>query len=367
MKYLVPVFALCFFCDAHAASVRDFGAVGDGVADDTIALQAALNYTASTRENLMFEGGKYRTTSGLFLPPAWRNRLIGEGGAEIMYDGLDTTAAILTLSDPFEVVVEHLALTPARPCATGLYLYNDPATSARPAHNCTIKQVRIDGGNGKVAICFRIGGLNANNDFHQFEQCQASNYSLAGASLEGSQVYATKFINCHFRGYGFGQFGITNSQGPGGTGGSFSVQGGFFGGNMDSDVYLGTPSPGPIELSGFISEGSKRLLRMGGTSASSWIKISGVRWVGQNMAADRRFIYWAHCGTLILENCNLALYSSAGSYIYTDPHPAHTHRLVVTGCSIASTDPVIFQGAPADDVANSFRTENVHDNFALQP
>lgn len=48
-------------------SVTDFGAVGDGVADDTAAIQAALNYAASIGGCLFFPAGTYRTTSPLTI------------------------------------------------------------------------------------------------------------------------------------------------------------------------------------------------------------------------------------------------------------------------------------------------------------
>ncbi len=44
-------------------SVKDFGAVGDGVADDTAAIQDAIN----TGKSVFFPNGKYRITSGLTL------------------------------------------------------------------------------------------------------------------------------------------------------------------------------------------------------------------------------------------------------------------------------------------------------------
>lgn len=64
-------------------SVKDFGAVGDGVADDTAAIQAAINYAATTANasagtsSVLFPAGSYKTTSGLTVD---RNfRFIGNG------------------------------------------------------------------------------------------------------------------------------------------------------------------------------------------------------------------------------------------------------------------------------------------------
>lgn len=48
-------------------SVKDFGAIGDGVADDTAAIQTAMNYVAGVGGELFFPTGKYRTTATLTL------------------------------------------------------------------------------------------------------------------------------------------------------------------------------------------------------------------------------------------------------------------------------------------------------------
>jgi hypothetical protein len=51
----------------ETVSVKDFGAVGDGVADDTVAIQAALNNVRDTGNALSFPSGTYKVTSTLTL------------------------------------------------------------------------------------------------------------------------------------------------------------------------------------------------------------------------------------------------------------------------------------------------------------
>jgi Pectate lyase superfamily protein len=50
---------------AQTISVMDFGAVGDGVADDTAAIQAAINEAITRQSTLVFPGGYYRISSSL--------------------------------------------------------------------------------------------------------------------------------------------------------------------------------------------------------------------------------------------------------------------------------------------------------------
>ena len=52
---------------AQTVSVKDFGAVGDGVTDDTAAIQAAINYCNTSGAILMGAPGDYRVTSTLVM------------------------------------------------------------------------------------------------------------------------------------------------------------------------------------------------------------------------------------------------------------------------------------------------------------
>lgn len=77
--------------DQHA-NVRSFGAVGDGVVDDTAAIQDAIDATAG--QPLYFPSGKYKVTSTLFISTR-SHRLVGDfpirsdhSGTEIAYSGV---------------------------------------------------------------------------------------------------------------------------------------------------------------------------------------------------------------------------------------------------------------------------------------
>jgi len=84
-----------------SADVRDFGAVGDGIADDTDALNRALyqlycvENNTQVRRSLYFPAGTYRIIESLIIPTY--AKLVGEGAdCTIIY--LDTSADISSLS-----------------------------------------------------------------------------------------------------------------------------------------------------------------------------------------------------------------------------------------------------------------------------
>jgi hypothetical protein len=57
-------------------SVLDFGATGDGVTDDTVAIQAALDSILERGEILLFPAGEYKVSAPLILPTRSSDRLI---------------------------------------------------------------------------------------------------------------------------------------------------------------------------------------------------------------------------------------------------------------------------------------------------
>lgn len=82
---------------AQTVSVKDFGAVGDGVTDDTAAIQAAIDYASSviTDESgdvdqvtaaVKFPAGKYRTTSAIQIKNCVQLHGDGSGATWVLVD-----------------------------------------------------------------------------------------------------------------------------------------------------------------------------------------------------------------------------------------------------------------------------------------
>ncbi len=91
-------------------NVREFGAKGDGTADDTSAIQAALN--SANGRNVIFPTGTYRVTSTLLVPLI---RLVGEGSGRttVVFDqmaGLDGFVFQAETNVGREGGVEHMTL-----------------------------------------------------------------------------------------------------------------------------------------------------------------------------------------------------------------------------------------------------------------
>jgi len=91
------------------ASVTDFGAVGDGVTDDTVAINRALYqlYCVQTnpqiRRSLFFPAGVYRTTEYIIIPPY--AKLYGEGANS------SVVIAFNKQVQPWVMAVQHCQLT----------------------------------------------------------------------------------------------------------------------------------------------------------------------------------------------------------------------------------------------------------------
>lgn len=79
-------------------NVKDYGAIGDGVADDTAEIQAAID--ANPGKAIYFPAGNYKITSQIRIKRAWTSLIADATGVATLQFATDTTnAAILVRSD----------------------------------------------------------------------------------------------------------------------------------------------------------------------------------------------------------------------------------------------------------------------------
>jgi hypothetical protein len=106
-------------------SVKDFGAVGDGIADDTAALQAAIDYAALNAVALHLSKGIYRTTATLTIP---QNITPGSAYGITLY-GDNSTWARVSVIRAEHTGVAILSLKGSNGCRiSGIKLESDPTT-----------------------------------------------------------------------------------------------------------------------------------------------------------------------------------------------------------------------------------------------
>lgn len=149
--------------DELAVSVKDFGAVGDGVADDTVALQAAID---SGEPNIYVPDGTYNYTSQLTINR--RLRLFGPGTLNevnllefgILVDGIDdVTIEGLTFTGPEDLAAWTGGGTAYRQAFKYFIRFLD-------CKNCTVNRIRSSGKRGTVQLqnCQKVLVQNVRHD-----------------------------------------------------------------------------------------------------------------------------------------------------------------------------------------------------------
>lgn len=193
----------------------------------------------------------------------------------------------------------RVQLSNANVCSSVIELTN-VGTGIDPGHN-ELSHLVFDGTNGGFQCGVRICGINANNDFNHFNNCNFGNYSGCAASIENQENVQQFFTNCQFYGFG-GRCAIAGSiDALKGSKSSFVWQAGYHGYHTDADFFI-QDTPRAIYLNHVDSEGSNRFVRTSGPSGAGFgLFIENARWASNGMAADGEFIQILQPGIVTLK------------------------------------------------------------------
>lgn len=170
--------------DGAYVNVKDFGAVGDGVANDLIAIQAAIDTVSANNSNIFYTkggtvflpSGKYRVTGTIYLTKGVR--LLGTmAGASFAFDpGTASVEAATTIYADFATAntividsVGFITATGLRPSSTTSVSGGQIASNViNPVHSPAIEHLRITamGTTANVITGIRMAGspgFNINN------------------------------------------------------------------------------------------------------------------------------------------------------------------------------------------------------------
>lgn len=105
---------------APVINVMNYGAAGDGVTDDTVAVQAAITYAASSKIPLVIPKGTYRLSAPLVIPSGQGFTMLGDGNRSTIFDVTFAGYAI-TSTDGQAVTIKDVKIDSLTVGNQGLY------------------------------------------------------------------------------------------------------------------------------------------------------------------------------------------------------------------------------------------------------
>jgi polygalacturonase len=175
-------------------NVRDFGAVGDGVTDDTAAIQNAINAAQNNNEGVLFPAGTYLHHSILYASGV---SLIGVGGASVLLaDNPTASAVILTGISPS---IQNMVVDSA-PATSNTITFADPSESTltvQNSQNFVVQGITIVNGSARPGVLLlqsSVGQVNgvtftATGPFPFF------NYGVIMESCANVSIFGNLFLN----------------------------------------------------------------------------------------------------------------------------------------------------------------------------
>jgi hypothetical protein len=310
-------------------SIKALGAVGDGLNDDTQAIQAAIDFclskgnpATSTRTGLhplYIPKGTYRITAPLTAWSVEGLRIYGDGDRSRIMPTATMTAALDLNGVAYSSFENFTVAGDATSVVTSpVRLYWDNTTAIRSTTQNTFRSIHVG---GKYVNGFAIGstgvGASLQVDNTSFYHCIASGLWTAGEAtywqngfLLGTGTFGNNLEHTLYK-----ATATANRYGVHVDASQAAIWGADISGS-EVDIVANVLSY--FRAEGIRSEGSTRFFESGGISSNlCLITLSDIDWHAETMNADGRWVIMHRGGTLILDNA-WCRNPAVNAKIYTD-------------------------------------------------
>lgn len=331
--------------DSPAFDVRSFGAIGDGVADDTAAFQAAIDAAQENGRTVDIPAGTYRIDGTVHIAPqSWGFRIRGVGYDSVLLRSAGTLGPVLSITNPGGGSYFQTSRIES------LQLYAETSAEA----NVGI-QFALDAGTGPI-VNFRAHDVMINNFAKSVENnCESNeiNWYDCWFVSGGYGVYDNyggadwRFFGCHFQALTnwaiHGQMssvsiiGCTQQSYRDGAKGFYLadgrchvIQGNYFEGEPNVGAVAMPPYPADGQ-SGVIGDGQSIAIQLAGTNRGGLIASNNF-----DMFYGRAIVVDATNGLEIVGNhftkCQIGIQLSANA-VNVEIGPQHWHAECVVPVS----------------------------------
>lgn len=178
----------------ETVSATDFGAVGNGVANDGTAINAAITYVMTNGGILYIPKGTYMLPTGLLYTAAAQPFYIQGAGAgrTILKRSVDHAASVLEIRDSNDWSISDLTIDGNHTAMPN----GNHGLAMRDCNRMHLRRVFVRDYKNTAIIGFPLTDGVATHGDNTFVDCQADGVTLANLGIMVASQYRTRIINC---------------------------------------------------------------------------------------------------------------------------------------------------------------------------